>query len=36
MPDTSAGHYQIVLIGIAITGSGMYWYFRKKRRTRMQ
>ncbi|KXZ23947.1 endonuclease [Bacillus nakamurai] len=36
LPDTSAGHYQIILIGIAITGSGVYWYSRKKRRTRMQ
>ncbi|WP_414826715.1 hypothetical protein [Bacillus nakamurai] len=23
-------------MGIAITGSGVYWYSRKKRRTRMQ
>ncbi|WP_049628173.1 bifunctional metallophosphatase/5'-nucleotidase [Bacillus sp. JFL15] len=34
LPDTSAGSYQTALAGLVITGAGVYWLFRRKRRTR--
>ncbi|RDY86761.1 bifunctional metallophosphatase/5'-nucleotidase [Bacillus amyloliquefaciens] len=34
LPDTSAGSHQTALAGLVITGAGVFWLYRKKRRTR--
>ena len=34
LPDTSAGSHQTALAGMLITGAGVFWLYRMKRRTR--